>query len=159
MQTADSQIAPHWRTLQMTWADAWIRGGLQLAIRAPLLSDGITILQRMKNWLPSGSVVLLGLLEVATMIMRRACTCRTQAMLQHSTTQRHVACEPYRAPFHIDHEHRPEPQFHYRPRQSFADFTLHMTLPGPNSRGRTPLVDANSSTCQLGRLRRRPGRH
>ena len=69
-------------------------------------------------------------------------------MLQHSTTQRCVDCETYRAPLHVGPAHRSEPQFRYHSRRSFADLTLHKSLPGPNSGGRTPLVDENSSTCR-----------
>ena len=64
------------------------------------------------------------LLAIA-MMMRFAGFCRAQAMLQHSTTQRCVDCETYRAPLHVGPAHRSEPQFRYHSRRSFADLTLH----------------------------------
>ena len=116
------------------------------AIRTPLGSAGIAVVRKLQNML-HGFFDFSALLAIA-MMMRFAGFCRAQAMLQHSTTQRCVDCETYRAPLHVGPAHRSEPQFRYHSRRSFADLTLRKSLPGPNSGGRTPLVDENSSTCR-----------
>ena len=146
LKMADSRIVPPWTIQQKTWADEWIRGCCQLAIRTPLGSVSNAFVRRLQNML-HGFLGFSTLLAIAIM-MRFAGLCRAQSMLQHFTTQRCVDCKTYRAPLHVGPAHRSEPQLCCHSRRSFADLTLHKSLPGPNSGGRTPLADENSSACR-----------
>ena len=146
LKMADSRIVPPWTTQQKTWADEWIRGCCQLAIRTPLGSVSNAFARRLQN-------MLRGLLGFSTLLafaimMRFAGLCRAQSTLQHFTAQRCVDCKTYRAPLHVGPAHGSEPQLCCHSRHSFADLTLRKSLPGPKSGGRTPLADENSSTCR-----------
>ena len=145
LKMADSRIVPPWTTQQKTWADEWIRGCCQPAICTPLGSVSNAIVERLQNML-RGFLGFSTLLAIAIMT-RFAGLCRAQSMLQHFTTQPCVDCKTYRAPLHVGPAHGFVPQLCCHSR-SFADLTLHKSLPGPKSGGRTPLVDENSSTCR-----------